>query len=84
MADADSERKPDATERGAKTSGTTHDSLRVLIALGAAAFALGVIASAIAGQYPYTVVFAVLVVLFIYFYRLSRKWTRPIGRDFNL
>ena len=84
MADAHSELKPDDKERKARLSGTTYDLILFLLTVGTLLFALGVIVSAILRQYPFTVVYAVLAVLFAYLYRLSRNRRRPVGQDFNI
>ena len=85
MANPDSERKSDDKEGRRSLSGTTHDLLGVLLAGGTAVFALGIIASTIFGQYPFTIVYGVLVVLFAYlFYRFGRRRPSTVGQDFNL
>jgi len=85
MVNPDSERKPDDKERRGSPSGTTYDLLRVLLAGGTAVFALGVIASTVFGQYPFTFVYGILVILFAYlFYRFGRKGPSRAGQDFNL
>jgi hypothetical protein len=85
MAIPDSGRKPDDKERRASPSGTTYDLLLVLFTGGTVVFAFGAIASAIEGQYPFTVVYAVLAVLLAYlFYHVGRNRLRPFGQDFNL
>ncbi len=88
MADPDSERKPDATERGAKIGGMTYDSARVILTFGTVLFAVVAIATAIGNQYfsiVYPILFAALAVLSGYLvYHTGRKRRRPAGQDFNL
>jgi hypothetical protein len=85
MANSDSEREPSDNQRKPKVSGTAYDLGLFLLTVGTLLFALGVIVSAILRQYPFTVVYAVLAVLFAYLlYHFGRKRRRPIGLDFNI
>jgi len=86
VANPDSEGKPSDEERGRKIGGTTHDLILFLLAIGTMLSAIGFVASAVERAFnPFTIVYAVLAVLFVYLLcRFSRNWRRPIGQDFNI
>jgi len=86
MANPDSGGKPNDEERGRRINRTTHDLVLFLLAIGTILFAIGTVASAVEGAfYPFTIIYAVLAVLFAYLlYHFSKNWRRPIDQDFNI